>query len=206
VVHGAASVAAGGEPVGEGATVGHILDTDEFLPERAVLVDEYAAGNRGAGSVLFDTPFLIAGRSLHRPTGSGAPTPGRFSVSNAPEEPVVSMPCAIRYTVFSVVRTEYRQAYTGERRSPHRMRGDTPERDDDGQFTARVPDEEILDAVRDLEPTGTVDVGEAVGLRRQNAGYRLRRLEEAGRLDSMKIGGALVWSVPDDSTEEGGES
>jgi predicted transcriptional regulator of viral defense system len=87
------------------------------------------------------------------------------------------------------------------------MPGDTPERDDDGQFTARVPDEEILDAVRDLEPTGTVDVGEAVGLRRQNAGYRLRRLEEAGRLDSVKIGGALVWSVPDgDSTEEGGKS
>ncbi len=86
------------------------------------------------------------------------------------------------------------------------MPGDTPERDEDGQFTARVPEEEILDAVRDLEPVGTVDVGEAVGLRRQNAGYRLRRLEEAGRLDRVKVGGALVWSLPDDSTEEGGES
>ena len=75
----------------------------------------------------------------------------------------MSIPCAIRYTVFSVVRTEYRHAYSGERRSPHRMPGDTPERDEDGQFTARVPEEEILDAVRDLEPVGTVDVGEAVG-------------------------------------------
>jgi hypothetical protein len=84
------------------------------------------------------------------------------------------------------------------------MPGDTPERDDDGQFTPQVPDEEILDAVRDLELAGTVDVGEAVGLRRQNAGYRLRRLAEAGRVNRSKVGGALVWSVPDgDSTEEG---
>jgi predicted transcriptional regulator len=83
----------------------------------------------------------------------------------------------------------------------------TPERDEDGQFTARVPDEEILDAVRDLEPAGTADVGEAVGLARQNADYRLRRLEEAGCVDRQKIGPTLVWSIADgDSTEPGGES
>ena len=118
------------------------------------------------------------------------------------------MPYAIRYTgiVFSVLRTEYRQAYTGERRSSHRMPDGTPERDEDGQFSEQVPDEEILDAVRDLELAGTVDVGEAVGLRRQNAGYRLRRLAEAGRVNKSKVGGALVWSLPDDSAEEGGES
>lgn len=73
-------------------------------------------------------------------------------------------------------------------------------------FSPQVPDEEILDAVRDLELAGTVDVGEAVGLARQNAGYRLRRLEEAGRVDRAEVGSALVWSVPGDSTEEGGES
>jgi hypothetical protein len=84
---------------------------------------------------------------------------------------------------------------------------DTPERDGEGKFTPKVPDEEILDAVRDLEPAGTADVGEVVGLARQNAGYRLQRLAEAGRVSRSKVGGSLVWSLPDDdSTEEGGES
>lgn len=87
------------------------------------------------------------------------------------------------------------------------MTDNTPTRDGDGRFTPQVDDEEILDAVRDLELAGTADVGEAVGLARQNADYRLRRLEEAGCVDRQKIGPTLVWSIADgDSTEEGGES
>lgn len=81
------------------------------------------------------------------------------------------------------------------------MTDSTPERDESGQFTAEVSDEELLGAVGELEPAGTVDVGEAVGLARQNADYRLRRLEERGRVESRKIGGALVWSRVDRAGE-----
>jgi hypothetical protein len=73
----------------------------------------------------------------------------------------------------------------------------TRERNSDGQFTTKVSAAEILDAVADLEPAATADVGEAVGLARQNADYRLRQLEERGRVDRQKVGGSLVWSRAD---------
>jgi|APHM01.1.fsa_nt_gi hypothetical protein len=83
----------------------------------------------------------------------------------------------------------------------------TPERDPDGQFRPEVPDVAILDAVGELEPVGTVDIGKTVDLARQNAYYRLRRLMNCGDVTRQKIGGALVWSLTgDSSTEEGGEA
>jgi hypothetical protein len=75
------------------------------------------------------------------------------------------------------------------------MPDSTPKRDDDGTFRAEVDDEKILDAVAEFEPAGTVDIGEAVGLARQNADYRLRQLRNDARVKSMKIGGTLVWST-----------
>lgn len=61
-----------------------------------------------------------------------------------------------------------------------------------GQFEPAVPNAEILAAVRRHEPAGTAEVGEAVGLARQNADYRLHKLEEQGRVARKKVGRTLV--------------
>jgi predicted transcriptional regulator len=69
------------------------------------------------------------------------------------------------------------------------------DRDSSGRFEATVSDEEILEAVREHEPAGTSEVGDAVGLARQNADYRLRNLRDEGRVGSKKVGRSLVWST-----------
>jgi DNA-binding Lrp family transcriptional regulator len=69
------------------------------------------------------------------------------------------------------------------------------DRDDEGRFSASVSDEEIVDAVATAAPVGTSDVAEELGLTRQAADYRLRRLREAGRVKADTIGGSLAWSV-----------
>jgi DNA-binding Lrp family transcriptional regulator len=69
------------------------------------------------------------------------------------------------------------------------------DRDDEGRFSASVSDEEIVEAVATAAPVGTSDVAEELGLTRQAADYRLRRLREAGRVEADRIGGSLAWSV-----------
>lgn len=56
-----------------------------------------------------------------------------------------------------------------------------------------ISDEEVLEAVRTHEPAGTREVAENLGIARQSADYRLRNLEEEGRVKSKKIGRELVW-------------
>lgn len=75
----------------------------------------------------------------------------------------------------------------------------TRPRNERGQYERQVSDEEILDAVREHEPAGTSEVGEAVGLARQNADYHLRRLEGEGRVSKKKVGPALVWMLAADT-------
>lgn len=82
------------------------------------------------------------------------------------------------------------------------MTGDTPDRRDDGRFRPQVSDEELLAAVLEHQPAGTAEIGEAVGLARQNADYRLRQLDERGAVDRHKIGGALVWMVDDEDPDD----
>jgi len=62
----------------------------------------------------------------------------------------------------------------------------------------RYPDEVYIDAVRENEPAATSEVAQEVGVARQSADYRLRRLEEKGKTTSKMIGGSLAWMVPDD--------
>lgn len=59
----------------------------------------------------------------------------------------------------------------------------------------RHSDEEYLDAVREREPAGTAEVADVVGVARQSADYRLRRLEEGGEVRSKKIGNSLAWML-----------
>lgn len=64
-----------------------------------------------------------------------------------------------------------------------------------GQYVPKVSDDEILEAVREHEPAGTAEVGNAVGLARQNADYRLRKLAEEDRVTKKMVGNSLVWFV-----------
>jgi len=69
------------------------------------------------------------------------------------------------------------------------------DRDDRGHFQAEHGDGEYLAAVADREPAGTAEVAEAVGVTRQNADRRLRRLEDQELVTSKKIGTSLAWSL-----------
>lgn len=68
----------------------------------------------------------------------------------------------------------------------------TPE----GTYAPTVSDDEIIEAVKENQPAGTAEVGEAVELSRQNADYRLRKLEDQGKVQKKKIGRTLAWSLP----------
>jgi len=69
------------------------------------------------------------------------------------------------------------------------------ERDDGGQFEPEYTDEEVLEAVAENEPAGTKEVGDTLGIARQSADYRLRRLLDDGEVSKKKVGQSLVWSV-----------
>lgn len=69
------------------------------------------------------------------------------------------------------------------------------ERNKGGRFEPEHTDEEVLDAVRKHEPAGTKEVGDELGIARQSADYRLRRLLDEGRVSKKKVGNSLVWSA-----------
>lgn len=64
----------------------------------------------------------------------------------------------------------------------------------------RHSDEEYLDAVREHEPAGTSEVAAEVGVARQSADYRLRQLEDEGKVRSKQIGNSLAWSLAESSS------
>ena len=74
-------------------------------------------------------------------------------------------------------------------------------RNERGQFMPQYDDKEVLDAVRDHEPAGTSEVADALGCTTQNADYRLRKLRDAGRVESKKVGRSLVWTLSSDESE-----
>ncbi|QCC57315.1 helix-turn-helix domain-containing protein (plasmid) [Natrinema thermotolerans] len=59
-------------------------------------------------------------------------------------------------------------------------------------------EEEYLDAVRENTPASTKEVADAVGVTRQGADYRLRELEEDGKVTSKMAGNSLIWMVVDE--------
>lgn len=61
--------------------------------------------------------------------------------------------------------------------------------------TVANPEEDYLDAIRDNEPASTREVAEAVGVTRQGADWRLRRLEDEGKVRSKLAGNSLVWML-----------
>lgn len=74
-------------------------------------------------------------------------------------------------------------------------------RNDDGRFTPRQTDEDILEAVRTHEPAATSEVASEISVSRQAADYRLRKLLDEDRVSKKKIGASLVWFAPEDQDE-----
>lgn len=73
---------------------------------------------------------------------------------------------------------------------------DDRERNERGRYQPEHSDKEVIAAVRTHEPAGTSEIAKELGIARQSADYRLRRLEESGRVTVKKVGGALIWSLP----------
>jgi predicted transcriptional regulator len=73
------------------------------------------------------------------------------------------------------------------------------ERDEDsGQFTAKYPAEDFLEALRELGGAGsTADVADVVGGPTRTAHYNLSKLEDSGEIDSRKVGNARLWTLAD---------
>jgi|GEM_PF-733386 len=69
------------------------------------------------------------------------------------------------------------------------------DRDGRGQFQPEHDDREYLTAVAKHEPAGTTEIADTVGVTRQNADQRLRRLEADGKINCKKIGTSLVWTL-----------
>lgn len=81
------------------------------------------------------------------------------------------------------------------------------DRDDDGQFTATVEDENVVAAIAQLsQPVLTTDVADELDLTRQAADYRLRRLREADRVSSGRVGAALIWDTVGDEEASAGSA
>lgn len=74
------------------------------------------------------------------------------------------------------------------------------DRDERGRFQREHDDREYLRAVADREPAATGEIADVVGVTRQNADHRLRRLEDRGKVGSKKIGTSLAWFLADDYT------
>jgi Mn-dependent DtxR family transcriptional regulator len=57
--------------------------------------------------------------------------------------------------------------------------------------------EEYLDAIREGNHA-TSDIADAVGVARQSADERLRRLAEVGEVEYETVGNSLYWTVVND--------
>lgn len=69
------------------------------------------------------------------------------------------------------------------------------ERDSHGRYTPEHDDTDVVAAVREHTPAATSEVADELGIARQSADYRLRKLADAGRVRRKKIGASLVWSA-----------
>lgn len=78
-----------------------------------------------------------------------------------------------------------------------------PERDSHGRIKPQHSDEAVIAAIKKHSPAATSEVGEELGIARQSADYRLRKLADEERVKKKKIGASLVWVVA--SAETGDE-
>lgn len=68
-------------------------------------------------------------------------------------------------------------------------------RDERGRFAPKYTEGEVLAAVRKYEPAATSEIADELGIKRPSADYRLRQLEDEGKVASKKIGASLAWTL-----------
>lgn len=56
-----------------------------------------------------------------------------------------------------------------------------------------IDDDEFVNVVYQHTPAGTTEVADTVGISRQATEYRLKKLEDQGRIWSKKIGPTRIW-------------
>jgi hypothetical protein len=64
-----------------------------------------------------------------------------------------------------------------------------------GRISRKYPDSDFIEAVDELSPASTSEVGEAVGCSTDNAYRRLKSLEDTGKVDSKMAGNSLIWFI-----------
>lgn len=64
---------------------------------------------------------------------------------------------------------------------------------DSGKISRKYPDSAFIEAVAELSPASTSEVGDAVGCSTDNAYRRLKSLEDAGEVQSKMAGNSLIW-------------
>lgn len=67
------------------------------------------------------------------------------------------------------------------------------DRDDEGRYSQKYPDEAFLEAVRTLDVASTQNVADEVGCSYDLAYRRLKSHEEEGTVNSEKVGSSFVW-------------
>jgi predicted transcriptional regulator len=61
----------------------------------------------------------------------------------------------------------------------------------------RYSDEDVIEAVRNVDTATTMMVAEELGCSRSGAYQRLTKLRDDGRIASRDVGNSLLWSLND---------
>ena len=75
--------------------------------------------------------------------------------------------------------------------------GERDRDDESGKFTEEYPTEDFIKAIRELDSAGTTDIADYIGCDRRTAYLKLRSLDEDGKVESQKVGNALLWRLPE---------
>lgn len=69
--------------------------------------------------------------------------------------------------------------------------------EESGKFTEEYPQQDFLEALGELGPSGTTDIAEYVGCDRRTAYLKLKSLEDEEKIRSNKVGNSLLWEIDD---------
>lgn len=67
------------------------------------------------------------------------------------------------------------------------------ERSNTGEWTSSVSDSDVLEAIEKHEPAATSEVADEIGMTRQGAGNRLKKLLDNKLVNRKMIGSSAVW-------------
>jgi len=75
--------------------------------------------------------------------------------------------------------------------------GERDRDDESGKFTEEYPIEDFIEAIRELDSAGTSDIADYIGCDRRTAYLKLQALDEENKVESQKVGNALLWRLPE---------